>query len=64
MSLLIGAGLWLLLLIPVYYLENGESCTIDGDCSLLGDVFFGWPGPFLFALLGASIWGALRRSLQ
>jgi len=61
-SLVLGAALWILLLIPVYALEGGESCTIDERCSLLGDIFFGWPGPFVFALLGAVIWiPGLRR---
>jgi hypothetical protein len=62
-SLVLGAALWILLLLPIYALEGGESCTIDEHCSLLGDIFFGWPGPFVFALVGAVIWGFGMRRL-
>jgi hypothetical protein len=50
---------------PVYILEGGENCTYNGNCSPLGDFYFGGGGDWLvvvaFALLGAIIWGLLRR---
>ncbi|HZO60949.1 MAG TPA: hypothetical protein VFB51_14775 [Solirubrobacterales bacterium] len=63
MSLVIGAVLWLLSVTPVYILEGGEECTNEGDCSLLGDFYFGggdWLVVVVFALLGGIIWGLLR----
>jgi hypothetical protein len=63
MSLVIGAALWFFSVTPVYILEGGESCTYEGDCSLLGDFYFGggdWLVVVAFALLGAIIWGLLR----
>jgi hypothetical protein len=63
MSPLIGAVLWTISVTPVYGLEGGEDCTREGDCSLLGDFYFGggdWLVVVVFALLGAIIWGLLR----
>jgi hypothetical protein len=62
-SLVLGTALWLFSVIPVYGLEGGEKCTRDGDCSVLGDFYFGggdWLVVVVFALLGAIIWGLLR----
>jgi len=64
MSLVIGFALWFFSVTPVYVLEGGESCTYQGDCSLLGDFYFGdhrdWLVVVVFPLLGAIIWGLLR----
>jgi hypothetical protein len=63
MSLVIGTLLWFFSVIPVYALEGGEDCTYEGNCSPLGDFYFGggdWLVVVAFALLGAIIWGLLR----
>jgi hypothetical protein len=65
MSAVIGTLLWFFSVTPVYGLEGGEKCTRDGDCSVLGDFYFGGGDRDLrvvvaFALLGAIIWGLLR----
>jgi hypothetical protein len=65
MSFVIGAALWFFSVTPVYALEGGEDCTYLGNCSLLGDFYFGDGNRDLrvvvaFALLGAIIWGLLR----
>jgi hypothetical protein len=65
MSLVIGFALWFVSVIPVYGLEGGEDCTREGNCSPLGDFYFGGGDRDLrvvvaFALLGAIIWGLLR----
>ena len=62
MSVVIGFFLWFFSVIPVYGLEGGEKCTRDGDCSVLGDFYFGggdWLVVVVFALLGAVISGLL-----
>jgi hypothetical protein len=63
MSFLIGAGLWLVSVIPVYGLEGGEDCTAEGNCSWLGDLYFGgsdWDIVVILVLFGGVIWGLLR----
>ena len=62
-SLVIGAAVWFVSVTPAYILEGGENCTYDGNCSPLGDFYFGggdWLVVVVFALLGAVIWGLLR----